>query len=194
MLSGHLGLELAVFQSTHSITECDSDISSHIGIITAFQSTHSITECDMGTLYRWWSACLHFNPRTPWPSASPRQDLLRLAMEFQSTHSITECDNRRLVSTWQRQLLFQSTHSITECDSSKDRTRRLFWLFQSTHSITECDQPTQKPRSKHRLWFQSTHSITECDVQERGGWRWRGKISIHALHYRVRLLSEHQGK
>ena len=61
-------------------------------------------------------------------------------------------------------------------------------VFQSTHSITECDT-TAGDQEFTRSVFQSTHSITECDwtTSTTGG---GGTISIHALHYRVRLQAD----
>ena len=80
-----------------------------------FQSTHSITECDWAD-ERIRTFGGNFNPRTPlqsamwaWLSGNCNLPL------FQSTHSITECDKEQMVSG-ATPMTFQSTHSITECD------------------------------------------------------------------------------
>ena len=61
-------LQRSTFQSTHSITECDSICLTLMQKCLTFQSTHSITECGMNV-----------------PPIIVRRRV------FQSTHSITEC-------------------------------------------------------------------------------------------------------
>ena len=57
-----------LFQSTHSITECDAFGSFHAFSTSIFQSTHSITECD-NISGAGLSTISNFNPRTPLQSA-----------------------------------------------------------------------------------------------------------------------------
>ena len=82
-----------LFQSTHSITECDSRVTLNRLLPYSFQSTHSITECDILIHTRLFSET-NFNPRTPLQSATNANGHYELIYEvFQSTHSITECDD-----------------------------------------------------------------------------------------------------
>ena len=166
------------------VTECDTRLRAARIDVHKFQSTHSITECDSSLLISHWPiACisihaLHYRVRLVMIDDSSLHP-----NPFQSTHSITECD-RRLRPSTTRSARFQSTHSITECDISKPgaekvtlisihalhyrvrptllRVSDVLNLFQSTHSITECDAQRRTKQASHSR-FQSTHSITECD-------------------------------
>ena len=62
-------------------------------LIAQFQSTHSITECDSNDLVTSNRERRYFNPRTPLQSATTLVSASSLMSTlFQSTHSITECD------------------------------------------------------------------------------------------------------
>ena len=148
------------FQSTHSITECDYRSQNAPKRKQRFQSTHSITECDI-VPFGWLSMHPYFNPRTPLQSAIIHFYPASSIRPFQSTHSITECDIGVISTTIARCRLFQSTHSITECDSS---------FFRRSSDLCHFN-----PRTP----LQSAISI----VVWIRNWI---KISIHALHYRVR--------
>ena len=151
-----------VFQSTHSITECDSISTPAVLTPSRFQSTHSITECDSIS-----------TPAVLTPS------------RFQSTHSITECDRAAaLPSTSSRS--FQSTHSITECDVAiYGRSYMMAYHFNPRTPLQSAIVRCQRGNPRHdisihalhyrvrsgppgfdvsRCPFQSTHSITECDL------------------------------
>ena len=126
-----------------------------------FQSTHSITECDSKS-NDVIPTGLNFNPRTPLQSA-----ILRGFFFFWGTISIHAL-HYRVRSKHKfftlSKILFQSTHSITECDPLTLCGMMVqSHIFQSTHSITECDRVTD-PSKHQRGKFQSTHSITECDL------------------------------
>ena len=83
--------------------------------IHPFQSTHSITECDSDNGSNWtsWHISIHALHYRVRHATAP--DALAKPLAFQSTHSITECDNINdvLITVVPA---FQSTHSITECD------------------------------------------------------------------------------
>ena len=195
----------------------------------SFQSTHSITECD-SPVSTGQSSTWYFNPRTPLQSAirttgirrftvpisihalhyrvrSLKLMICQLWKAFQSTHSITECDldvtDQSIVNAYiSIHALHYRVRSET-CSASTFKRENFnprtplqsamvavwsgsiaFTLFQSTHSITECDnQYDQTVVIKYT--FQSTHSITECDDSQ-GNLLVDNDISIHALHYRVR--------
>ena len=67
--SPRTGAEVFLFQSTHSITECDFHAVEIIPTNPIFQSTHSITECDRPPGWPVDCGGSYFNPRTPLQSA-----------------------------------------------------------------------------------------------------------------------------
>ena len=80
-----------IFQSTHSMKECDILFFLIFLDCVKFQSTHSMKECD-----RWICSNVYpkenFNPRTLWKSATLFFLIFLDCVKFQSTHSMKECD------------------------------------------------------------------------------------------------------
>ena len=81
-----------------------------------FQSTHSVTECDENKKYSDQLAHDHFNPRTPLQSAITHRPLKQRLVEI-SIHAlryrVRYDDLVTYILDWTE---FQSTHSVTECD------------------------------------------------------------------------------
>ena len=174
------------FQSTHSITECDwSVLVRQVGLLnfnprTPLQS--ATCELRLGP-----SIMLHFNPRTPLQSATQTLSLYDIDTKiFQSTHSITECDNQCYFIVYGNELHFNPRTPLQSAT-------RFFRPVQKSLSNFNPRTPLQSatrlgycaPRSGAS--FQSTHSITECDGEQLAESTDKIPISIHALHYRVRL-------
>ena len=150
-----------------------------------FQSTHSITECDCG-FARSWHTTPHFNPRTPLQSATLnyRQADDHHAHFNPRTPLQSATVNHMANFVGQRISIHALHYRVRPVKSLFAATFDI--VFQSTHSITECDAtPLDAPGGglqisihalhyRVRRWgssifvgtiksFQSTHSITECD-------------------------------
>ena len=99
---------------------------------------------------------------------------------------VTECDTRLRAARIDVHK-FQSTHSITERDQVMTQWFKKRNKFQSTHSITECDPATRRIIQRQREHFNPRtplQSATFDLAYVLSPWA----ISIHALHYRVRLV------
>ena len=173
-----------------------------------FQSTHSITECDPDHRDSTFHGA-HFNPRTPLQSAIFKADDLP-ALEGISIHAL-----HYRVRSWCHRSVNRKRLYFNPRTPLQSAIRNMFCVhlqkrkFQSTHSITECDVDSARqylnfgkhfnPRTPLQsamvaVWsgsiaftlFQSTHSITECDHNVIPALCYCVWISIHALHYRVR--------
>ena len=134
-----------------------------------FQSTHSITECDpcdqISPRVRG-----HFNPRTPLQSAiisySSRNDAF-LHISIHALHyRVRSLGNTTTIA---RLLRFQSTHSITECDQILIKPLLIVSIFQSTHSITECDRKIwcfgpQNPHLAIKKYIKRRTNVLKKDI------------------------------
>ena len=150
-----------------------------------FQSTHSITECDVNI------RCIHiddwyyFNPRTPLQSAMPNwsPSALSASISIHALHYRVRSQDKNFATEIDQ---FQSTHSITECDPSPHF--RAYLPFQiSIHALhyrVRC--VNFAPRMVN--WTISIHALhyRVRYVLLHGVTVWLSNISIHALHYRVR--------
>ena len=132
---------------------------------TTFQSTHSITECDEMDQEKFIAKAkisihaLHYRVR-PEVSVTPTINDLSI-----SIHALHYRVRRRTGPGRKSEQAFQSTHSITECDPSKHQRGKKMKHF--------------NPRTP--LQSATAKSLTLSLRSYR--------ISIHALHYRVRLCS-----
>ena len=149
----------------------------------------------------------HFNPRTPLQSAIFRTSCGKLWVSI-SIHALHYRVRSWLASITTKSpdisihalhyrvrlgdkliiphaTIFQSTHSITECDRRSCNATCNVASFQSTHSITECDGACISISSSLRISIHALHYRVRfhgiLNIQR------RFIISIHALHYRVRL-------
>ena len=148
------------FQSTHSITECGSATSPALLSRPAFQSTHSITECDSINRPLKFMAP-HFNPRTPLQSATVINSKLSVRSVI-SIHALHYRVRRDFVNTGKVFNVFQSTHSITECDQIFAKAITIGGHFNPRTPLQSATANFRNSPSTNP--FQSTHSITECDV------------------------------
>ena len=134
-----------------------------LSVIALFQSTHSITECDARTP----SQCdlrPHFNPRTPLQSAISFYFYGADDPIFQSTHSITECDLWHIQFPDHRRC--KDFNPRTPLQSAIDLCKKP----RRSEAYFNPRTPLQSAMytGVDAVWifcqFQSTHSITECDV------------------------------
>ena len=134
-----------IFQSTHSITECDSLSWDRRNGCNLFQSTHSITECDK-------------HPATPMTSGA----------EFQSTHSITECDASESKKSGSAiNISIHALHYRVRWEQAPNPLNGL--KFQSTHSITECDRKIwcfgpQNPHLAIKKYIKCRTNVLKKDI------------------------------
>ena len=103
-----------------------------------FQSTHSMKECD-GCMFIVIACWTYFNPRTLWKSATNfRTEFTNGFWGFQSTHSMKECDERFLRLMNPTNI---SIHALYErVRQGHVILHHWLFLFQSTHSMKECDR------------------------------------------------------
>ena len=156
-------IDVHKFQSTHSITECDERCICNWLPYTTFQSTHSITECDMD-LRGSVTPLVHISIHALHYRVRHQTKMLLRARQGISIHALHYRVRRWYLIIICKGLEFQSTHSITECDGLRCRRAACKYYF--------------NPRTP-------LQSATRCLAVNGTG----PSISIHALHYRVRLLS-----
>ena len=174
-----------VFQSTHSITECDAIVGQlkqsflHISIHALHYRVrlHQPPTPIIGSH--------HFNPRTPLQSAIVTERLARTESAHFNPRTPLQSAIAGLDYFASRSPNFNPRTPLQSAISTGQRTCAGLFQFQSTHSITECDVLLEIGSSRAQA-FQSTHSITECDGHTIVKKFVPKFISIHALHYRVR--------
>ena len=81
------------FKSAYSLTRMRPSFASVMLRAGIFQSTHSLTECD-NNHNSTPPMPFYFNPRTPSQNATEGGLWKNEAIAFQSTHSLTECDSK----------------------------------------------------------------------------------------------------
>ena len=149
------------FQSTHSVTECDTQAGLSVGRAAIFQSTHSVTECDTSKRSR-LSWPKYFNPRTPLQSAiAATVKHYGVDWSFQSTHSVTECDEISAIY-----------------DDKKERN------FNPRTPLQSAIAPSGPPADPARYF--NPRTPLQSAIMFRREYIFEGIISIHALRYRVR--------
>ncbi len=188
-----------------------------------FQSTHSMKECDYKQVLDWVES-LYFNPRTLWKSATSilTTPLTRWYV-FQSTHSMKECDPihktlhcvsvisihalyervRRMIIEHTKSSCMISIHALYERVRRYDRIYG-FWLcyfnprtlwksatyapdaligqyFISIHALYERVRRFNAGDVQKYTEFQSTHSMKECDLQLWPDTRYPGNFNPRTL-------------
>ena len=140
-------------------------ISTYLSLLL-FQSTHSMKECDSNPVHI--SPCkIYFNPRTLWKSATVLFFFLSHKSRKISIHALYE-RVRLLAKLKSNPYFLISIHALYERVRHTGTGMEFINRLISIHALYERVRPAHIQVFSALTKFQSTHSMKECDSSQNG--------------------------